>query len=353
MNTFRTLMTFKIRDSIEREVPPFRGKAPFRSSCMAVQYALRDKGVLNFEESLKPCSRCFPFAIALSILMRFLSIAVSADPLPLARADFHSLEQQSQMEILVANLTDKSKFQDSEGNYEEIRLWRGLDLDEDENINGIHWSTFTEVFFPAGGEMDCQWIPASTRAFEVIGNRLTGEVCTWSLPKAMLEFDVTDNAFWGTIDVAGIPRDMQAWMLSNNKFHGELELEHLPPLIRNAYFDENNFSGSANLEKLPKSLLWLSLAKNRMTGSVNLSSLPAKMQGLMINENTFCGEVDLSSIPKDLKRLEIQKNTFAQETLVLGQIPEHIWSIKLWGNAFGRVVDENGDKINNMRVEVR
>ena len=37
MKTFRALMTFKIRVSIKKEVPPFGGEAPFRSSCMAVQ----------------------------------------------------------------------------------------------------------------------------------------------------------------------------------------------------------------------------------------------------------------------------------------------------------------------------
>ena len=259
---------------------------------------------------------------------------LSIDP-HLGRLDFDSLNDQARMEILVHSFDHKHIFQDKNGNFLELADWRGLTLDNEENVLEIMWTNIrfgrqVGVAVQHGGTVAMEWLPPNTCKATFFGTNLRGTVETSSLPQSMQSFDITVNKLCGAFDLAGLPCKIEKLFLSLNAFSGSLALEALPETLREFEANDNSFSGSLTLNHLPEALFNLSLARNKVTGTICLKFIPISLRALNLRGNQFTQDkVTLKNANVDKIVLNLRETGISRVCNEAGQVltSENVYDI--------------------------
>ena len=253
------------------------------------------------------------------------------------RCNIASLSQQTLMELLVANVSDSEAFKDASGDFLDIYDWKGVKLNENDEVISIDWeidflaSIFEGDYQPAlmmGGDIDFQFLPSTLKEFNIDGVSLSGTVNTHSLPRGLTEFMVSENRLHGGIDTAGLPAPLKLF-----------------------YIEKNLFSGSFAFANLPGNIDIIDISHNDFSGSISLSGIRAPIRQLLANDNAFCGSLSLENMPKTLEVLYLEKNKFKQDVLLVSgmKLPEFPggpgYTIQLDENAFGRILHAKGREI--------
>eukprot|EP00009_Paramoeba_aestuarina_P017854 CAMPEP_0201524346 /NCGR_PEP_ID=MMETSP0161_2-20130828/21267_1 /ASSEMBLY_ACC=CAM_ASM_000251 /TAXON_ID=180227 /ORGANISM="Neoparamoeba aestuarina, Strain SoJaBio B1-5/56/2" /LENGTH=238 /DNA_ID=CAMNT_0047923679 /DNA_START=24 /DNA_END=740 /DNA_ORIENTATION=+ len=207
--------------------------------------------------------------------MHFLLLCF-VDP-SLGKVDKASLPQQTLMELLIENITNKEDIYGQHGNPTDMSTWHNVTCNANGDVTEIDWPTLQLC-----GDAPLEWLPLT-----VIN------VTMWS------------NELTGTIALDALPDGLQYLRLSVNRLSGEVDLTHLPPGMRYLTISVNKLVGTVNLEHLPRTLEKLFLNDNLFHGTVNLTKLPPNLDILTISYNAFEGETDFSLLPKSLNYLAV------------------------------------------------
>ena len=91
---------------------------------------------------------------------------------------------------------------------------------------------------------------------------------------------------------------------------------------------------------------------NRLTGTVDLTKLPTTIQYLYLDGNKFDGSVTIYNVPQSLQYLDLHNNNIVQDELcIIGKLPNGLQSIRLSGNKIHRIVDAEGNIIEDDRIK--
>ncbi|KNH07186.1 leucine-rich repeat protein [Perkinsela sp. CCAP 1560/4] len=293
----------------------------------------------------------------------FPSCFLSIDPVSIARPDKDSMLQQTLMEILVGDFDDKTCFRDSDGDFEAVCAWEGVDcskhgeidfdgdfeavcawegVDCSENceIRNIDWQQHPNVmdlFGDADGAHDDDVGPV----------RCGGSIDLRWVPSTVEKLSIPDLCLSGSVDTSVLPREMFSIQLKGNTFSGTFSTAALPPKIRTVDVSKNRLCGSLDLARgfLPERIYIFRVSHNEFSGSVDLSSLPVSLKELWLNANRLSGSIDLRSLPGPLQKCYLEQNEFQQDVVVF---PDGKWGsahVILDNGRFQSFVDTRGIKV--------
>ena len=239
------------------------------------------------------------------------------------RVDFASLTQQTLLELVVDEITERYRFQEEDEQYLSLIDWYGVTLNDNGEVLGINWSQRS-----LEGNIRLEWLPPTLTDIDIGLNILQGSVTVQNLPRSLTEIDVNSNQLSGTFDA-----------------------ENLPPKTKNLFIKNNRFSGSFVLNQLPRTLICISAGENEFSGALDLSRLPNSLICLNLDRNAFNAVQGEIMCPKSLYKLDLHGNTIAQRTLQISKLNEakHL-TVDLRGSAVVSVIDENGKSVFSNKV---
>ena len=289
-------------------------------------------------------------------------LAICADTdATLGRFNQDTLTDQMRMELLIDGLTDEAKriFKYYNGDYMDIARWAGVEVDADTNT--VHF-IFFGVF--ASGSLALEFMPPTTRKFDLSEGKVSGTIDTAALPDSLTTFtfrtaytaggtinfctlpprlidlDLSANKFEGNADLTALPETLESLDIRFNNFTGSVALDKLPQKLIKLRMGENDFEGSVALDALPEALDELDLSNCKLSGSLNLRSLPSSMEYLFVDDNAFSGELCLTVPMMRLRDAHFQNNAFFGVALVDRSICQNVI---LHDNKITAVKDESGE----------
>ncbi|KNH07684.1 hypothetical protein XU18_1685 [Perkinsela sp. CCAP 1560/4] len=99
--------------------------------------------------------------------MRFELLLLDAVDSSLGRVDHESLPQQTLMEMVIEEITNKEKICGDVDEPKDIEEWKGVEIADGE-VFGIDWS-----HYGLRGSVHLEWLPSSVRDLVVTWNQLT------------------------------------------------------------------------------------------------------------------------------------------------------------------------------------
>ena len=260
----------------------------------------------------------------------------------LGRADPSSLSDQILVDILFDGMgRDKARFQDSNGDLEDVCKWdnsyRSEISCENDRVTRIKLMKlpFKAVQFPF------DYIPALVEDFVVKECQIHGTLSASYLPPDLITFDVTLNRLFGEINFANFPRKLQQICLTYNAFSGSCSLDDLTETLKKIDVKGNRFTGEVSLNNLPKNLEYLNMQQNGFTGPISINRLPRPMRTLNMSVNAFSGDFKLLDVPPYLRSIYIGANPMSGRAIFRESSAE--MTFKLLHSCIQKVVDESGN----------
>ena len=255
------------------------------------------------------------------------------------RFDPALMDDQTRMELLVAEIENTASLKDVYRDFLDIKQWPNIIFDESDELQKIDFSPqygldnffdrqASDYVIGPGGTVHIEWLPQTVKSVDLCELNLAGTVATESLPLALSFLNLNTNRLSGTFNMATLPPSLERLFIAYNAFEGEFDLRHLPQKIVDVNARGNFFSGSLFFDSLPDSIRSLSLAKNQ-----------------------FSGSIDLSKIPEALKHLDLKSTNISQETLVIPMNRDRVDRTLFFAldkSCFGEIVSEDGIDISRM-----
>uniref|UniRef100_A0A7S4KXA6 Leucine-rich repeat protein n=1 Tax=Paramoeba aestuarina TaxID=180227 RepID=A0A7S4KXA6_9EUKA len=189
----------------------------------------------------------------------------------LGKVDKSTLAQQSLMEILISGFTDcKYKICGYEDTPTDILNWRGITLNETDDVVGIHWAGRLDSYFRLYGTIDLNALPLTVQAMDVSRNSLDGSIDLTGLPKVLKYLYLHQNAFAGSACLTSLPEAMVSLNLSENYFSGHIDVTQLPKGIRELRLNRTSLDGDTDLSQLPESLRVFNVENTNLFGKVEV-----------------------------------------------------------------------------------
>ena len=251
------------------------------------------------------------------------------------RINIQSLSEQDRMDLLFSGFDDKNDYCNTDGLFNPIEEWNGIELDNDGNVSTIYVILQENNALMGylgqrqpGGSIDLQFIPEKVTDFTVNSKKLHGTVETGGLSKGLKEFDITDNNFTGTFDLCSLPKSIKRVLIQSNDFYGSLDFRGVPDLFQH-----------------------LNAADNRFSRSIELSALREPLHFLVMHSNFFEGTIDLRKIPKSLACLSLNNNKFSQDVLTVGDISELTLGIHVDTDSYKEIVQVDGKPLRFLKAD--
>jgi len=224
----------------------------------------------------------------------------------LGKVEYGTMSDQILMELMIVKVNNNNQFMDDDGEFLDVCQWRGVKCDDKNNVIEINWGYNSNINLN-GGAINLSWMPPFVREFNCFYQNLNGTIDTVKLPQCLETLSLSGNMFSGTID----------------------------------------------LTQLPKSLERISAYRNHLQGSVDLTQLPTSIKGLYLPNNKLSGSINISHLPHSLKWLYLDNNNIQQEELrVDGELPDRLVIINLCNNHIDRIVDSNGNVLEDGRIRI-
>ena len=232
----------------------------------------------------------------------------------LSRFDASLLCDQTLMELLIGTLpeSNQQEFKDSNGDFLNVCLWKGVQCDSDENVLKINFSESD-----LSGSISLDHLPPHTTSIRF----------RWKIAPTPAE------TMHGTLNAASLPLGMETVNLTRNTFFGSIDFQDLPQSMINVYLTRNEFVGTVAFASLPSALEDMRIDINNFTGPVVLTALPPKLRLCDLSSNAFVGTIDVTRLPRGMKYLNV-KNNELEGTVVIENIPEKLLEINLRKNYF-------------------
>eukprot|EP00009_Paramoeba_aestuarina_P007599 CAMPEP_0201519916 /NCGR_PEP_ID=MMETSP0161_2-20130828/10349_1 /ASSEMBLY_ACC=CAM_ASM_000251 /TAXON_ID=180227 /ORGANISM="Neoparamoeba aestuarina, Strain SoJaBio B1-5/56/2" /LENGTH=218 /DNA_ID=CAMNT_0047918105 /DNA_START=17 /DNA_END=676 /DNA_ORIENTATION=+ len=188
------------------------------------------------------------------------------------------MSQQTLMELVIENITNKYRICVDPENPENIVDWPSLRFKDNQEVIEIDWSCREPE-----GSLALKWLPPTVQRFYVIGDIfmapwITGTINLTALPLAMTHLDMMGNCLEGKISLTSLPPPMVLLCLAENRLSGTLDFTHLPKTMRAIRLSVNKFEGMSDFSKLPDSLEEIDIRNNKLLEGT-----------IQVDENTlFC-----------------------------------------------------------------
>ena len=239
------------------------------------------------------------------MFMRLFVFVYCMDPVQdvkLWKLDYGNMNDQQRMEVMIRDVNNKNDFLDEDGEYKDVCKWKGVECDSNSNVVKIYWYNDLNV---KGGSIDLEYIPPNVTEFIVMSQSLNGTINVSFLPHRLLLFDMFEN-----------------------KLSGQLHLHNLPNHINEFFVGYNN-----------------------LEGTIDLTMLPSSLEILGLNKNNFTDPINLIHLPMNLKSLWIYDNKIKQVVVVIGVISNTLEEIYLYGNSIDRLLDIEGNLVDDDRIK--
>ena len=140
------------------------------------------------------------------------------------------ISDKKRLELMFAALTDesKSKLQDVNGEFLDIREWSFVRLNDDRNVYSLSTSTDVEL----SGTVDFAWLPASISSVYFQQQDINGTLETRSFPSNIRIFNIAGGGLTGTVDLTGLPASFVAFSVADHAFHGSVNFTALPAVMK-------------------------------------------------------------------------------------------------------------------------
>ena len=253
----------------------------------------------------------------------------------LGKFGISSLSHEECMELLIEDvpLEFRQKFMDQSGDYQELKRWAGVTLDDRENVIRIAWYRHIQ-----GGSIDFQFIPRTTADVTIHTCGITGTLDLSVFPASLQHITLSSNSLTGSVALEDLPAETETVSLDQNELTGTIDLTRLPGTLTDLYLFSNKFSGTINLSRLPPRMNELSLRDNEFTGGLDFNSLPETIQEIDLCYNGLSGPLSMVHLPKGIKSIDLSDNAFAETVHIVDRASLFL---DLSGNA-AKVVSADG-----------
>ena len=263
------------------------------------------------------------------------AVFLCADIPKAGRVNISLMDEQTLMEMLIADLPQENMPRSPEGSLLAIQKWGFLTFGDDGNVvmlefpknwtGGSNWKT--NECGERHVKMNFRWIPAYVERFKLVRYGVQGTVDTHQLPRTLRSFVVQGNLLSGAFDVHGLPETLVRLDVSQNLLQGSLDLRALPERLTVLHAWENHFSGSADFTGLPTSLRMLNVC-----------------------HNGFSGVFKAVNLPGDLRLFSAHWNKFLDAEAVVDDMPEILQILQLDRSLEGNVFTKNGEPNEDARI---
>ena len=226
----------------------------------------------------------------------------------------------------------KRPFQKQCGQPKPLHLWKGVELNSENRVVGIHFIS-ENGFQSLKGELNFAYIPCFISVIKVYGihSEVSGKIDAKVLPRALHTLLVGSNRLRGDFKFQKLPMKLRILDISWNCFEGQVALEQLPIHIEILAAGFNRFQGTLDLTSLPRKIRELGLEDCQFTGTVSLNFLPTSLAELRLFANQLQGKLRITRIPASLRALDLHDNNFTG-TAVIAR--EALNKVELKGNSF-------------------
>ena len=260
-----------------------------------------------------------------------------SDNLHSGRVDYHSLSEQTLMELLFENVMNTSILRDSNGYFLNIDDWPRIQMNESRTkVILIHMENVFE-----GGDL----FDFSDDEDAMAQNIGPGSIDLKWVPREVVEFIIDDLSLSGTIETADLPRKLCSLNIARNDFTGTFDITHLRDTMRSIFCSFNKLVGTLDIPSLPANMKTFFGERNLFSGYLDLRKLPSQMKCLSLNNNKFSGSIDLCAVPDSLYLLELRGCEIQQEMLVVRVPSKGLNGIYLDVPRFEQILDTHGNDI--------
>mmetsp|Transcript_15807 Transcript_15807/g.24678 ORF Transcript_15807/g.24678 Transcript_15807/m.24678 type:complete len:225 (-) Transcript_15807:55-729(-) len=188
----------------------------------------------------------------------------------LGKVDKSTLSQQTLMELLIQDITNREILCGDVDDPSDISDWSGVTVSSKGEVKEIHWSY---------------------AAYK--GNKIYGHLAIEYLPGTVTCLRAGYNALEGTLPLTDLPPEMDSLHAGNNKLSGTLNFEHLPNTLDMIHLFFNAFSGTISLVRLPPKMRYLIISNNPISGETDFSRLPESLMHFDVSRTDLSGTIVL------------------------------------------------------------
>ena len=245
----------------------------------------------------------------------------------LGRLDYLTMNQQALMECVVAGLNEKpcKSFCDRKGNFKDIKKWKGVKCDSEENVIEIFFS-----FYTTGCEtLSLRWLPPTVRELDIRAPlRLTEftlpqsvqrvclqqvnlqeDLCFDALPPQIKEIKILNSFLQGRIALAAIPESLHRIHIVSHQLQ-EVDMKCSAKGLADLAVTNGQLEGTLDFHLSPASLKDLNLERNRLSGPLRFVGLSETLQNLNLSFNSFQGTLRFDDLPLSLLQLKLNGHSF-------------------------------------------
>ena len=200
--------------------------------------------------------------------MCFILLFHSVDP-HLGRIDYHSLSDQTLMELAIDDMGEKfkQKYQRDDGGYRDYpEEWRDVT-----QTDGAVRVIFRRVGV-IGGKLQLSYLPRNVRDLTARCIPLKGCIDLTHLPGRMERLDLSRNQLTGSVDFTQLPECMRELHLNNNQFTGSLSFRHVPEGMVYLHLNDNQFEGRLIVQNHLQKLAVLNVRRNNLDAYATVCS---------------------------------------------------------------------------------
>ena len=147
-----------------------------------------------------------------------------ADSTPAGRMNADMLTEQQVFELFFTPDNHEDAHELLEGDENDACSWVGIGCDDD-RIENLDWH---EVDLVLQGSLNFSIFPRHMKFFNVVGQRLVGEVDLGHLSEELTYFRIRSCAITGTLDIEKLPRNLEYCIVANNSISDIVNVRNLP-----------------------------------------------------------------------------------------------------------------------------
>ena len=252
------------------------------------------------------------------------------DSSSLGRLDHTNMSQQALMECLVLQIRDEDEdsdhndgFRDAEGNFLDVREWKGVRCDTKGNIVRI-WMVQKEGF------IDFQWLPPSVNRIMISKSpKLRGTVHFTEFAACMQVLNLHSAELCGELHMKDLPEDLMKLELITGSFTGDVLLKDSPEGVEVIKIQKVQVS-CIDLESESLILRSVEVSSCALQGTLNFQNSSPSLQTLNLSRNNLSGTIDVQGVGTFLGHLNLENNQFQSVRNL--HLLQKVWCIYLASN---------------------
>ena len=163
--------------------------------------------------------------------------------------------------------------------------------------------------------------------------------------------DEDDTCTWDGIQCSPAKRvERIDWYVLHVETTGEVNFRMLPPLLERLMLRYQALTGEVDTSNLPPQMKQIYIHSCDLSGTLHLGNLPQTLEDLRFSSTSISSIVRFSNLPESLETVQIDAGNVVDEDLRIGKLPLGKIHISIEDCAFQRIIFEDGNDTQRVRI---